>query len=103
MKGLLVLVALGSLIFAACGGSSDGADEATMEPTEAVADPIEGPTEESVPAQTEAPAGDPSARPETPAAAALEISYNTAGAFDALVIGITEGDVEAQWYQADGF
>lgn len=106
MKWLVVLVALGSLIFAACSGSSDGGGEATTEPepTEAAADPTEAPTEAPAPAATEAPASGPSARPETPTAAALEISYNTAtGTFDALVMGIAEGDVEAQWYQADGF
>lgn len=115
MKRLFVLLALGAFLFAACGDSDDG-DDATTEPdgtaTEVAADPTAAPTEamddptvEPTEAPTEEPMADgPDARPASAAAAALTQSYNTAsGEFDPAVMGFGPNDVEAQWYQADGF
>ena len=114
MKRVLVLLALAGLLLGACSSSSDDDDgEATTEPagTEAAAtesaapDPTEAATAEPTVEPTEEPAaGNPSDRPETVAEAALGIIYNTAGGeFDADVMGFGQGDVRAQWYQAEGF
>lgn len=113
MKRLMVLLALGVFLLAACGDSDDG-DDATSEPdptaTEAASDPTsaptDAPTEEPTAAPTEEPMDDgPDARPASTAAAALTQSYNSAagGSYDPAVMGFASGDVEAQWYQADGF
>lgn len=117
MKRLLVLLALGVFLFAACGDSEDDGDDATSTPdataTEAAADPTSAPTEaateEPTAAPTEAPteepaADGPDARPASTASAALTQSYNSAagGSFDPAVMGFDANEVEAQWYQADG-
>lgn len=116
MKRLLVLVVVGMFLVAACGDSGDDEDgsTATSVPdateTQAAADPTTAPTdvatEEPTAAPTEEPsAGGPDARPASTAAAALTQSYNSAagGSYDPAVMGFAAGDVEAQWYQADGF
>lgn len=109
MKRLLILLALGALILAACSSSDDdddGAAERAPTATEAASSPTAAPTA-AAPTATEAPAneGGPAARPATTAAATLTQSYNSApgGTFDPAVMGFASGDVEAQWYRADGF
>ena len=113
MKRLFVFLVLATVLLGACSGSSDDGDgggDATTAPEsttapEATTAPTEAPTEAATPEPTEeAAAADPSARPATPAAAALGISYNTVtGVFDAEEMRIDEGDITAEWYQADGF
>ena len=117
MKRLLVLLVLGAFLFGACGGSDDDGDattepdgSATMAPTEemsdATAEPTAAMTEEPTAAPTEEMMADgPDACQASAEAAALTQSYNTVsgGAFDPAVMGFGPNDVEAQWYQADGF
>jgi len=116
MKRLFVLgmlLVLGAFLFAACSSDDDG--DATTEPTSAATDeptaaateePTAAPTEAPPAAATEEPMDDgPDTRPASSASAVLTQSYNSAsgGSFDAAVMGFDVGDVEGQWYQADGF
>jgi hypothetical protein len=116
MKRLLVLVVVGIFLLAACGDSGDDEDggDGTSVPdateTQAAADPTTVPTDVATEEPTAGPTEEamddgPDARPDSAASAALSQSYNSAagGSFDAAVMGFGPGDVEAQWYQADGF
>lgn len=108
MKRLLVFLVVGAFLMTACGGSSDSGD-GTAEPTAtgtASSEPTAIATEAATSTPTEdAMADGPDGRPAATAAAALTQSYNTgpSGQYDPAVMGFAVGEVEAQWYQADGF